>query len=104
MEKRIEKWDILKFVLIFLVVLGHICDQYVKQSAAVRAIWLCIYSFHMPLFFFVSGLFSKRKVNEKQYAKIFSYFTLYLISQLALLLGKILFANSFQLELLNTIK
>lgn len=28
MKKRIEKWDVLKFGLIFLVVLGHICDQY----------------------------------------------------------------------------
>ena len=40
MSKRVEKWDILKFGLIFLVVLGHICDIYIKESAAVRAIWL----------------------------------------------------------------
>ena len=102
MEERIEKWDILKFGLIFLVVLGHICDQYVKQSAAVRAIWLFIYSFHMPLFFFVSGLFSKRKINEKQYVRIFSYFALYIVSQAFLLLSKMVFANGFGVELLNT--
>lgn len=102
MKKRIEKWDVLKFGLIFLVVLGHICDQYVKQSEAVRAIWICIYSFHMPLFFFVSGLFSKRKVNEKQYTKIFSYFALYIVAQMALLLAKIFFAGNYELQLLDT--
>lgn len=104
MSKRVEKWDILKFGLIFLVVLGHICDQYVKESAAVRAIWLCIYSFHMPLFFFVAGLFSKRKIDGKQYEKIFPYFAMYIISQLFLLLGKMVFANGYgyELQLLNT--
>lgn len=102
MDKRIEKWDILKFFLIFLVVLGHICDQYIRESRAVRAIWICIYCFHMPLFYFIAGLFSKRKINEKQYVKIFSYLTLYLVSQLFLLLGQICFTGQAGLELLNT--
>lgn len=102
MGERVEKWDILKFGLIFLVVLGHICDIYIKESAAVRAIWLCIYSFHMPLFFFVAGLFSKRKINEKQYTGIFPYFAMYIVSQMLLLLSKIIFTGGYELQLLNT--
>ncbi len=32
----------------------------------------------MPLFIFVSGLFSKKTINEKRYDKIFTYFVLYI--------------------------
>lgn len=102
MRQRIEKWDILKLGLIFLVVLGHICDQYVKESAIVRAIWLFIYSFHMPLFFFVSGLFSKKKINNRLYVQMFQYFALYIVAQLFLLLSKMVFLNGYSVELLNT--
>lgn len=102
MKERVEKWDILKFELIFLVVLGHICDQYIKESAAVRAIWLMIYSFHMPLFFFVSGLFSKNKINRMQYGRIFSYFALYIVTQAVFWLSKILFLQDFTIQLLDT--
>lgn len=102
MNERIQKWDNVKFILIFLVVLGHVCDHYVKESALVRTMWICIYSFHMPLFFFISGLFSKRKVDEKQYVRIFTYFALYVVSQMLLLLSKMFFANQYSVELLNT--
>ncbi|MBR5262525.1 MAG: acyltransferase family protein, partial [Clostridia bacterium] len=70
---RLEKWDILKFVLIFFVVFGHFSEQY----AGMTGLFFFIYSFHMPLFIFVSGLFSKRTINENRYDKIFTYFVLY---------------------------
>ncbi len=73
-KTRIQKWDILKFVLIFFVVLGHVCEMYTGTSG----IFFFIYSFHMPLFIFVSGLFSKKTINEKRYDKIFTYFVLYI--------------------------
>ncbi|MBQ8575176.1 MAG: acyltransferase family protein [Clostridia bacterium] len=73
-KDRIQKWDILKFVLIFFVVLGHVAEQYEGTSG----LFFFIYSFHMPLFIFVSGLFSKRTINEKRYDKIFTYFVLYI--------------------------
>lgn len=73
-KNRIQKWDILKFVLIFFVVLGHVAEQYEGTSG----LFFFIYSFHMPLFIFVSGLFSKKTINEKRYDKIFTYFVLYI--------------------------
>ncbi len=73
-KARIQKWDILKLILIFLVVFGHVCEQYHGSTG----IFFFIYSFHMPLFIFVSGLFSKRTINEKRYDKIFTYLLLYL--------------------------
>lgn len=79
---RLEKWDILKFILMFLVVMGHIADLYVKESSAMRTLYLAVYTFHMPLFIFVSGLFSKTTVNEKRKDRIFGYFVLYVAIKL----------------------
>lgn len=81
MQGRIEKWDILKFGLIFLVVLGHIADEYVKTSETMRSLYLFIYSFHMPLFIFISGLFSKNTVNNKRVDRMFGFFLMYLFSK-----------------------
>ena len=64
MNKRIALWDNLKFILIFFVVIGHFSEQLIQggtQAAPYRAIFIFIYAFHMPLFFFVSGLFHKNK-------------------------------------------
>lgn len=62
-KPRISKWDNAKFVLIFLVILGHFADKYSGDSSAARIIFFYIYTFHMPAFIFISGLFSKRTVN-----------------------------------------
>lgn len=82
MSKRIQKWDILRCFLIFLVVLGHVADFYTKESQGMRNLYLLIYTFHMPLFIFVSGLFSKKTVNEKKKDRIFGYLALYLTVKL----------------------
>ena len=83
-NKRFERWDNLKFVLIFLVVLGHICDPFTASSGAMRCVFLFIYTVHMPLFLFVSGLFSKKNVNEGRFYKIFSYLVLYVLIKILL--------------------
>ncbi len=77
-KARDVKWDNVKFVLIFLVVLGHIADIYANVSEATGMLRFVIYTFHMPLFIFISGLFGKKNIKEKRYNKIFSYFVLYL--------------------------
>lgn len=81
---RVQKWDILKLFLIFLVVLGHFCDLYMKNSQPLQMLRFWIYTFHMPLFIFVTGLFSKRTVNEKNYYKMSSFLLLYLVSSFIL--------------------
>lgn len=48
-SNRIVSFDILKGGGILLVILGHIQIPYMLKTV--------IYSFHMPLFFFVSGCF-----------------------------------------------
>lgn len=89
--KRIEKWDNLKFLLILLVVIGHFCEYFIVGNTTVKNIFAFIYSFHMPLFIFVSGLFSKKNVDEKRYEKMFSFVIVYFLINILLFLSKSFF-------------
>lgn len=90
MSERIEKWDILKFFLIFLVVVGHVIEVFADSSEAMKALKFYIYTFHMPVFVFVSGLFSKKNINEKRYNKIAVYLFLFLITKIILFCSRII--------------
>lgn len=91
---RSQKWDILKFVLIFLVVLGHAADYYTGTHEHMRSLVLYIYIFHMPVFVFVSGLFAKRTVNEKRYDKMLGYLVIYLVLKLYIFIFKIILGKN----------
>lgn len=67
-QKRIFKWDNVKCFLIFSVVLGHFSNQFISESGIMRMITLFIYSFHMPLFIFISGLLTKPLKNEEEFS------------------------------------
>lgn len=82
MTERIQKWDILKFLMIFLMVLGHSADYFVAGSQAMRNLCMLIYTIHMPIFIFVAGLFSKRTVDEKRYDKMLGFLILYFVRKL----------------------
>lgn len=56
--QRDKSIDMLRFLGIFLVVLGHLG----KNTTVVS----CVYGFHMPLFFFLSGYF----FSEKKYSSL----------------------------------
>lgn len=60
-NNRIAIYDNVKFFLMVLVVVGHFVDPYVNESAGYRSIFIFIYSFHMPLFFFISGQFHRNR-------------------------------------------
>ena len=67
--KRFSQIDICKGIGIVLVVLGHALKQTGSADTAVRALISVIYSFHMPLFFMLSGFVSLKilgLVNAKQ--------------------------------------
>ena len=84
MGKRIALWDNLKLFLIFLVVLGHLSFDYFDSSQMFRTISMVIYTFHMPAFVFVSGLFCKRSVNSDSppIKRFFSFMMLYLFARI----------------------
>ncbi len=69
-SKRIFLYENVRFALIVLVVIGHAIDLNTAQSKVYRGIFLWIYSFHMPVFLFLSGMFHK---NEKIIAKMLGY-------------------------------
>ena len=65
-KKRVPLWDNLKFFLIVCVVVGHIVEYSCKTEPLSKSLFLYIYSFHMPLFIFISGLFfSYKNINNK---------------------------------------
>jgi fucose 4-O-acetylase-like acetyltransferase len=63
-SERVIWLDYAKGIGIFLVVLGHtlrgLVGSALPNSALLEAIDQWIYAFHMPLFFFISGLFAER--------------------------------------------
>jgi len=66
---RIEWIDYAKGIGIFLVVVGHVIrglepSGVIPDGPAYRFVDSWIYSFHMPLFFFISGLFIDRQARR----------------------------------------
>lgn len=78
-QKRVSKWDNIKGILIVLVVFGHSILPFFENSDLLKATFLWINTFHMPLFIFVSGLFSKKTVNAPKLniEKIISYILIF---------------------------
>ena len=66
MKQRIYKYDNVKALLIFLVVLGHMTTDYVSDSQLIRWTTLWIYTFHMPAFIFISGLVHKHYITAEK--------------------------------------
>lgn len=86
MELNVDRnyyFDNLKFMLITLVVIGHIIEPLIGSYVNVKLIYSFIYSFHMPLFVFISGYFCKNiNENEKTFSKINNILIPYIIFQL----------------------
>lgn len=55
--ERLYKYDIMRFLLMFLVILGHMMELF--SSGWVRVFYKIIYTFHVPAFMFVTGKFAK---------------------------------------------
>ncbi|MFW3590299.1 acyltransferase family protein [Staphylococcus caprae] len=81
-------FDNARAVLIFLVVFGHLLQPYTTEDKYLSALYLLIYSFHMPTFLFISGYFAKNldkphyleKIAKKllvPYVIFFAFFSIY---------------------------
>lgn len=58
--------DNLKVLLIFLVVFGHLIERYINTNDTLMGMYMFIYTFHMPLFIFISGFLSKNIHKSKR--------------------------------------
>ena len=76
--KRIAVFDNLKFFLIVLMVYGHLRNI---GCAVPSQVYSIIYSFHIPLFVFLSGYFTK-KHDAKLGRSLLNLFLLYVIFSL----------------------
>lgn len=83
---RLYFYDNAKFLLIILVVVAHAISPFKADNYGIYVFWKIVNTFHMPLMIFISGFFSKRyigKSGELKVQRTFSYFMLFLFSQLA---------------------
>jgi len=70
--KRNPKLDNAKYLLIVIVVFGHLIELLINKNTLLKAIYLSIYSFHMPLFILIAGMLTKIIYSEKQINKTIS--------------------------------
>lgn len=57
-------FDNAKFILIFLVVFGHLIQPFKGDSHGINTLYMWIYTFHMPAFIFLAGFFAKGSGNK----------------------------------------
>lgn len=79
MNKRIDYLDIAKGIGILFVVLGH---NHIKQEYPI--VYQVVYSFHMPFFFLLSGMFFKQEYSflelvQRRFNSLLKPFIAYLV-------------------------
>lgn len=63
-------FDNIKFIMIFAVILGHAIEPFIKDLPGFKALYLFIYSFHMPVFIMVAGMLSATKLDWGRFKKL----------------------------------
>lgn len=99
LKERIYKFDNIKLLSIFLVVVGHVIEPYIGKSELFKSLFIFIYSFHMPLFIFISGLFQKRfsDTNKLKINKIAYFVTLGFLLKILHALSKVARGKAFSI-------
>lgn len=89
-KERIWYWDTVKFLMILAVVIGHCVERMTYAGeTAFMPLNLFIYTFHMPMFLFVFGVFYSEKNTVRKIVfylaagyllKVYSYLSTLLIN------------------------
>ncbi|NEE43848.1 acyltransferase family protein, partial [Streptomyces sp. SID8455] len=58
-KKRDPYFDNVKYLAIVLVAVAHAWEPVMDGSRATRALYMVVYTFHMPAFILISGYFSR---------------------------------------------
>lgn len=90
---RSNLFDSLKYILVILVIYGHVIEPYRGNSQILLALHSFIYTFHMPLFIFLSGYFSKNINSEKLKKWSVKSFETYAVFQILFTLITVLYFN-----------
>jgi len=67
---RVPLWDTARFVAIVFVVAGHAIQRLISDLDSALAVYLVIYSFHIPLLVLVSGHFAKDRLRGRELRRI----------------------------------
>ena len=107
MSKRLGWLDCCKGATILLVVLGHVADGYLSAGAfpehktVLLAIYNLIYSFHMPLFYCLSGYvfylaYCQKRTEKKKnfWSQIINLTWIYVLFSVALWIFKMIFSDN----------
>lgn len=102
LQERVFLWDNLKCLLILCVVIGHFISVSGADTSFYKSCYLLIYSFHMPLFVFISGFFSKNTIITLNWDRLIHYVYLYLFIKIwGFIVGLITFKRVPVLDLIN---
>lgn len=97
---RNAKLDNYKFLLICLVVFGHLLQNSISGEFEKR-ILLFLYSFHMPAFIFLTGFFSKTAILEGKYYKAFEFLYLFVTVKIIRFLPRLVWEGKTTLSFVN---
>lgn len=103
LKPRIFKYDNVKLLAIVLVVITSFADEFTAHSDLFRSWFVFSYSFHAPLFIFLSGLFQKQYTEENRpdVSKITYYLLLGYLLKLMIWFVRILDGDDVRLDLLG---
>lgn len=96
--KRDAFWDSLKFILIFFVIYGHMIETYAPNDSFNRAMYNFIYTFHMPFFMYISGLFSQIKDRAKYKYGILTIIETFIVFQIIRCIKPILWGGTINID------
>lgn len=92
--------DHLKVLLIACVVLGHAIENYIEANYLLKGFYAFIYLFHMEIFIFISGYFSKNAQKAHRFA-IRNYLFPYIFFNLLAYIVKYLLTGTFDISWIN---
>lgn len=81
-KDRVAFWDNAKFLMLVLVVAGHLTDGIRFDGLAPNAFYTLIYLFHMPVMIFITGYFSRPELSRKVVSQVVQLLATYLLWEL----------------------
>lgn len=81
-KQRDYTWDVLKFILIVLVILGHWLQYNYKNDTVNLVVYNYRGLFTIPLFVFISGYFSRKKEKNIFFRDILQLLETYIVVQI----------------------
>lgn len=102
---RIYLFDNIKFLAILLVVIGHAINFLTETDGNMleKSLYLTIYSIHMPLFIFISGLFLKPMDKSTKFPKqkVISYILIGIVLRIIMAVLRLLLGRNMSYSLLD---